>query len=48
MTGFYMMGTLMVKRLSNPFQRTPINGSFSNWAEISAGEPQDSVRSPVV
>ena len=34
--------------LSNRFQRTHINGSFSNWAEISTGVPQDSKLGPLL
>ena len=34
--------------LSNRFQRTHINGSFSNWAEISTGVPQDSILGPLL
>ena len=39
---------LMQSYLSNQFQRTSVNASFSDWKEIETGVPQGSILGPLL
>ena len=47
--GFDRNSLLLVKRyLSNKWQRTQVNNSFSSWTELIQGVPQGSVWGPIL